>query len=136
MTRQTLGMTSRHVSRVIPATPETVYAFAAEADNLPAWASGLAQSAVTKDGDTLVVDSPMGRVTVSFAPRNPFGILDHDVRLPTGQLVNNPVRVIAHPDGAEIVFTVRQRDLSDEQFERDVAAVQRDLDTLAALFTA
>jgi len=128
-------MKSRHVSRVIPTPPETVYEFAADPDNLPRWAAGLAQGAIAVEGDSLVVDSPMGRVTVTFAPRNSFGILDHDVRLPSGQVVHNPLRVIAHPDGAEIVFTVRQLDLSDEEFERDVAAVERDLDALARLLT-
>jgi len=129
-------MKSRHVSRVIPTPPATVYEFAADPDNLPRWATGLARSAIAVEGDSLVVDSPMGRVTVTFAPRNSFGILDHDVRLPSGQLVHNPLRVVVHPDGAEIVFTVRQLDLSDEEFERDVAAVERDLDALARLLTA
>ncbi len=126
-------MRSRHVSRVIAASPSTVYAFVADPGNLPTWAAGLAQSAVVRDGDSLLVDSPMGRVTVTFAPSNDFGVVDHDVRLPSGEVVNNPVRIIAHPDGAEIVFTIRQLGLSDEEFDRDAAAVEHDLDTLKDL---
>ncbi len=123
-------MRSRHVSRVIAATPAAVYAYASNPDNLTAWAAGLALSEVTRQGNSLLVDSPMGRVTVTFAPHNEYGVNDHDVRLPSGVVVNNPVRILAHPEGAEILFTIRQRDLSDEEFDRDSAAVERDLDTL------
>ncbi|RYE76650.1 MAG: SRPBCC family protein [Myxococcales bacterium] len=37
-------MDSRHVSQVIARTPAEVYAFAADPDNLPRWASGLAEA--------------------------------------------------------------------------------------------
>jgi hypothetical protein len=68
------------------------------------------------------------------APRNDFGVLDHDVTLPTGETVHNPVRVIGDGDGCEVVFTLRQRsDMTDEDFERDADAVARDLATLKAL---
>lgn len=126
-------MRSHHVSRVIAAEPDAVYDFASDVENLPLWAAGLAQSEVVRDGDTLVVESPMGRVQVRFVEKNAFRILDHDVTLPSGTVVTNPVRVLAHPDGAEIVFTVRQIELDDAGFERDIAAVAADLDRLADL---
>ena len=37
------------------------------------------------------------------------------------------VRVLAHPSGTEVVFTVRQIELTDDEFERDVALVEVDL---------
>ncbi|MBA4608264.1 SRPBCC family protein [Aeromicrobium sp. Marseille-Q0843] len=126
-------MESRHVSRVIAASPQDVYAFAVEPANLPRWASGLAEAEVEVRDDHLVVQSPMGEVRVRFVPRNSFGILDHDVTLPSGATVTNPFRVLAHPDGAEVVFTVRQLDLSDEEFEQDARTIAKDLDALAAL---
>lgn len=126
-------MKSRHVSRVIAATPQAVYAFAADVDNLPRWAAGLAQADVQRDGDELLVDSPMGQVRVRFVERNTLGVLDHDVTLPSGTVVANPLRVVPHPEGSEIIFTVRQIELTDEEFERDVALVAADLDRLAAL---
>lgn len=118
---------SRHVSQVIHAGPDVVYAFAADPSNLPRWAAGLANTPVTVEGEQLVVDSPMGEVTVRFAPANDLGVLDHDVTLPSGTTVNNPVRVIAHPDGAEVVFTVRQIELTDDEFARDLRTVGEDL---------
>lgn len=126
-------MISRHLSVVVPGiTADAVYRFAGDPDNLPSWAAGLA-SGVRRDGELLVVDSPMGKVTVRFAESNAFGILDHEVRLPDGTAVDNPLRVLSHPLGAEVVFTVRQRDLSDEDFDTDCAAVQADLDRLRGL---
>ena len=55
------------------------------------------------------VESPMGRVTLEFAPSNPFGVLDHQVTLPSGEKVNNPMRVTPNADGCDVVFTVRRR---------------------------
>ena len=126
-------MQSRHVSIVIARPAVEVYEYAADPANLPHWAAGLAKGEATPDGEAVVVDSPMGRVRVTFAPRNPFGVLDHDVVLPSGESVYNPLRVLNHPEGAELLFTVRQRDLSDDEFERDIAAVAADLGRLREL---
>ena len=124
---------SRHVSQVIHRSPATVYDFASDPENLPRWAAGLARSRATVDGDQLLVDSPMGQVAVRFVPRNDLGVLDHDVTLPSGVTVNNPVRVLAHPDGAEVLFTVRQIALTDEEYERDLQIVAGDLKRLKSL---
>ena len=123
-------MRSHHVSRVIGASPEAVHEYASDIDNLPRWAAGLAQAEVVREGDSLFVESPMGRVEVRFVERNRFGVLDHDVTLPSGTVVTNPVRVLAHPEGAEVVFTVRQIELDDDAFARDVAMVAADLERL------
>ena len=127
-------MGSRHISTVIGRSRDEVYAFAREPGNLPRWAAGLAQGevAVAEDG-AVVVDSPLGRVTVRFAPRNEYGVLDHAVALPSGEVVDNPVRVLAHPAGAEVVFTIRQLDASDADLERDAGLVAADLARLKSL---
>lgn len=122
---------SRHVSRVMESSPEEVYAFAAVPENLHLWAAGLAEAPVRVADGEVVVDSPMGQVRVRFVAENPYGVLDHDVRLPSGEVVNNPMRVIAHPAGAEVIFTVRRRDMTGEAFEADCRAVAADLDRLA-----
>lgn len=129
-------MRSRHVSEVIHRSPEDVYAYASDPGNLTDWAAGLAVGEVSREGSILTVESPMGRVSVRFVPPNAFGILDHDVTLPSGETVTNPVRVLSHPDGCEIVFTVRQRDLSNAEFDRDAEAVAADLARLKSLLEA
>lgn len=125
---------SRHVSVVIGADPGAVYAFASDPANLPRWATGLGGSIEQVDGRWLVADGPLGAVRVTFAPVNDWGVLDHEVTLPSGQSVHNPVRVARHPDGAEVVFSVRRDpDVTDDDFELDAATVAADLDRLRAL---
>jgi hypothetical protein len=133
-------MESRHVSTWIEAGPETVYEFAADPRTWPQWAAGLAQGGLRQTADGWVADSPMGQVTVEFTPANGFGVLDHVVRLPTGEAVYNPLRVIPGGVGenrCEVLFTVRRRDgMTEEEFNADAAAVAADLDTLRRLVEA
>ena len=126
-------MSSRHLSVVVRRGAADVYDYAVDPVHLPLWAQGLAESDVEVEDGALVVDSPMGRVRVEFVPRNDLGVLDHDVTLPDGTVVTNPLRVLDHPDGSELVFTVRQRDLTDEAFETDCATVLADLRRLRDL---
>lgn len=126
-------MTSRHLSVVIHSSPEAVYALASDPSRLPDWAAGLAEGAAEISHDTLVVDSPMGRVSVRFVPRNDLGVLDHEVTLPDGSVTYNPLRVVPHPEGAEVVFTIRQQDMDDDDFDRDSRMVAADLDRLKLL---
>ena len=61
-------------------------------------------------------------------------MFDHNVTLPTGELVHNPIRV--HPDGegCEVVFTVRRRPgMSEEEFARDAGLVAADLARLKGI---
>ena len=141
-------MRTRHVSTVIRRPPEQVYAYARDPANLGAWAAGLASGRIEPGdesgaegggadgdgdrGDTLVVDSPMGRVSVRFLPRNELGVLDHEVTLSDGTVTYNPLRVVPHPEGAEVIFTLRGVD--DDEFEQDAAMVAEDLARLRAVF--
>ncbi|NED07168.1 SRPBCC family protein, partial [Streptomyces sp. SID6648] len=73
-------------------------------------------------GEWIADSSPLGRVKVAFVPRNDLGVLDHDVTLPSGEIVHNPVRVIADGTASEVVFTLRrQPGTADADFERDAA---------------
>lgn len=126
-------MKSRHVSTEIEREPQAVYDFIAHSGNLRQWAAGLAQSDVVREGDALVVESPMGRVTIRFADRNDLGVADHEVTLPSGETVYNPLRVLRHPNGSEVVFTLRQLGMTDEEFDRDTALVVADLARLKEL---
>lgn len=113
---------SRHISIWIDRPADEVYEFAANLENMPRWAAGLA--------------SGLGDVAVEFAPANMFGVLDHVVTLPSGEVVYNPMRVIpAGPDESrcEVVFTLRRRGMTAEEFDADAAAVAADLATLRRL---
>ena len=124
---------ARHVSVSIERSPGDVYEFVVNAENLPKWASGLSGGIEQIHGQW-VSQSPMGRVVVRFAERNPFGVLDHDVTLPNGETVANPVRVIANGSGSLVTFTLFQRDgMSEAAFEADSGTVRADLQTLKQL---
>ena len=104
--------------------------------SLPRWAAGLG-SGVTRSGDGWVVDTPLGRLRLRFAPPNPLGVLDHAVTLPDGSVVDVPMRVVPNASGAEVLFTLfRQPAMSAEDFERDAGLVMADLQTLKRLLEA
>ena len=115
----------QHIGVHIARPPAEVYEFASDPRNLPRWAAGLVRSEIRQDGDAWVADAPFGTVRVKFAERNAFGVMDHDVTLESGVIVHNPMRVVPRGAGSELI--------SDEQFTRDRAAVQRDLEALKAL---
>jgi len=124
---------SKHLSETIARSAAEVYEYASDPANLPEWASGLGSSAEHVDGQWFV-DSPDGRLTIVFAERNDYGILDHDVTLPSGETVSNPMRVIADGDGCEVVFTLRrQPGMTDADFARDEGLVRADLRALKQL---
>jgi hypothetical protein len=114
---------SRHVSVWIERPARDVYRFASDPARLAEWAAGLS--------------SGLGDITVEFAPDNELGVLDHVVTLPSRESVYNAMRVIpaanAEESRCEVVFTVRRRDLSNDEFEADAAAVAADLETLRGL---
>ncbi len=119
------------MATTIDRSARCVYEYISDPTHLLEWAAGLAHAPVERVDDQWVVDSPLGRVVVEFAPANDFGITDHAVTLPDGTTVHNPMRVIPNADGCDVVFSVRrQRGMSDEDFAADVAAVRTDLDTL------
>lgn len=127
---------SRHVSAAIRRAPSDVYAFAADPQNLPRWAAGLATT-VRREGDPWTAESSMGQIKVRFAAKNDLGVLDHDVTLPSGEVVRNPMRVMPNAEGSEVVFTLYRRPpMTDGEFERDARAVARDLEALKKIMEA
>jgi uncharacterized protein YndB with AHSA1/START domain len=118
---------SRHLAVHVDRAVAEVYAYASDPAHLPGWAPGLCTS-IAPVGDHWVAESAMGSIIVRYAAPNPFGVIDHDVVLESGVTFHNPVRVLPHDDGAEVVFTLRRQDgMSDADFERDSAAVLADL---------
>lgn len=121
---------SRTITVYIDRSPQEVYNFAADPANVPRWAVGLGTAIEQVNGEW-VAQTPDGPVTVRMTEPNPFGIMDHSVRIPSGEEVYNPMRVVPHGAGAMVLFTVfRRPEMTAEQFAQDTAAVDRDLHTL------
>ncbi|MET7401989.1 SRPBCC family protein [Dactylosporangium sp. NPDC005572] len=120
-------MESRHLSVHIDRPVSEVYAFASDPANLPRWAPGLG-SAVVHEAGAWYVETAEGRVKVTFAPPNEYGILDHEVVTPSGDTVYVPLRAIADGLATEVVFTLRRTPgMTDAEFERDTGLVKHDL---------
>ncbi|WP_372494251.1 SRPBCC family protein [Actinoallomurus purpureus] len=125
-----MASASRHISESIARPADEVYDYASDPINLPVWAPGLGSSVEKVDGRWFVETSE-GRVGLSFAPRNEYGVLDHEVTWPSGEIVYNPMRVIPDGDGCEVVFTLRRLPgMSDQEFARDEGLVAADLTRL------
>ncbi len=130
MTDEVALREGEHISISIDRVPADVYEFVSNPVNAPTWAKGLAGTITNVDGEW-IADSPMGKVKVRFADRNQLGVLDHDVTLPSGVTIHNPLRVIPNGRGSEVVFSLfHQPGVSDARFAEDARAVKRDLASL------
>lgn len=129
----TTMMSSRTLSVSIRCSPDKVYEFVTDPQNLPKWAQGLGQS-VRKQGSDWLVDTPQGPMKIRFADQNRFGVMDHTVTTPAGLEVYVPMRVLANGSGSEVIFTLfRLPDMTDEQYAEDMQMVEGDLRALKDL---
>lgn len=127
---------SRTISVSINKPLAEVYAFAQNPEAFMKWASGLATT-LHKEGEQWIADTPEGKAEVRFSEHNCYGVLDHWVSLPDGQLIYIPLRVIANDQGAEVSLTLfRLSVMDDAAFERDAAMVRSDLTKLKTLLEA
>lgn len=125
---------SLHISVSIDCPADRVYEFASNPANLPKWAAGLG-GVVKNIGGDWIAESPRGTVKVRFVEKNKFGIMDHDVILPSGAKIYNPMRVFPNHDGSEVVFTLyRLPNVTEQDYAEDGKAVARDLEKLKSLF--
>lgn len=126
----------RHLSVPIALSPRAVSAFAGNPANLPRWAAGLA-AGIREENGRWLAESPMGAVEVRFVGDTDAGILDHEVTLPDGTAVLNQFRILSDGPHSLAVFHLRRADgTSQDAFEADSAAVQRDLETLRLVLEA
>lgn len=128
-----MTLESVHLSIRIERPFEVVHAFLREPANMEQWAAGLA-GGLERRADGVWIGhgaGDVGEIEVRFAERNSFGVVDHEVTLPSGDVVRVPLRVIANADGSEVVFSLfRLPAMTDAQLAKDRAAVEKDLATL------
>lgn len=123
---------SRTLSITVRRPPQQVYDFAADPRNLPRWVGFFRR--VSAAGEHWVAETEAGPVRLRFCAGNALGVLDHQVELPSGETVVNPMRVIANGDGSELLFTLfRRAGVSEEAFAADATLVERDLAALRSL---
>lgn len=123
----------RNISVSIHRSPSDVFAFMTNGENVPRWAKGLGTKIQRVDNEW-AAEGPIGKVRVRFAPPNDLGVADHDVVLEPGVTVHNPIRVVPNGTGSTVIFTLMRRPgLTEQEFNEDAKAVERDLASLKAL---
>lgn len=123
----------RSITARIDAPPARVYEVARDPYNLPRWAPSFFLAVERVDNDW-VVQSPLGRALLEFAPLNEEGVLDHTLRLDSGATFVNHMRVAPSGDGSEISFALARREgMSDAEFDADAALVAADFARLKAI---
>lgn len=123
-------MNSRTISVPVNSPAADVYRYASNPANLPQWIRSFCLS-VRHTDEGWIMQTTTGPLGIRFVPQNDFGVLDHEVTLPDGQTIYNPMRVVSNGAGSEVMFTLFQiAGMTEEQFARDADMVAADLRTL------
>ena len=124
---------SRTVTVSIDTPPARVYEFAGNPENFPVWTPSFVRS-VRRAGDGWILETRDGELGLRFVADNPFGVLDHYVRVAPGEEFLVPMRVVPNGSGSEVMLTLVQTpDMSAKQFAEDTAMIERDLRALKAV---
>jgi hypothetical protein len=125
---------SRTISIPIYRPYDEVYEFLVEPRNFPSWASNLGPDFTRISDYEWATTTRNGRVILRFAPRNAYGILDHQVFVEGRTAHTTPMRLIANEEGCEIIYTQFQRTgMSEEAFASEVEWVTSDFEALRSL---
>ena len=131
-----MTMTSDTQAMTVPAQWNELFAFLANAENLPRWAVGFARG-VQRNDDAWIVETAAGEMPVRIAADPVVGTIDFHMTVATGVTAVAYARVVPNENGAEFVFTQFQTPgMSDEHFSRQRHALREELLLLAALFRA
>ena len=124
---------AQHISISINRPFAEVNDFLALPANFEQWAAGLGSGFKQVAGEWMFAAGD-GLGKIRFTEKNPFGVADHYVLPPNGGEVYVPLRAVPNASGSEVTLTLfRQPEMTDQQFEADQAAVQRDLEQLKAV---
>jgi hypothetical protein len=86
---------------------DEVYEYAANPANFAEWATSFCQS-VRESEAGWCIETTEGEMTLRFAERNPYGIMDHYVASAGGPERANHARVVPAGNGSRVIFTVFQ----------------------------
>jgi len=104
----------KHISISISRTPEDVYQYTSNPENLHAWAYGLSK-----------------KMKIRFVEKNQFGVMDHFVTMPNNETIYNAFRVIPNREGSEVIFTlIKHPGTSDDDSMKDAIKISEDLTRL------
>jgi hypothetical protein len=126
---------SKTVTTILPAPKEEVFAYVADIENLPKWATEFARELVVVDGKHKVRNG-LGEFFFAIDADAETGVIDMYAGPSEDELALFPTRVVALPGGASaFTFTMFQGpELSDELFESQYQSLLRELENLERRF--
>ena len=124
-------MTSRTATAVLNAPKEEVFAFLAEIDNLPRWATEFARELRYEDGKAKVVNG-LGEFYFRIAADADTGVIDMYAGPTEDALALFPSRVVELPGGTSaFTFTMFQAPgMPDELFDSQYESLLRELENV------
>ena len=129
-------MNSRTVTTVLPAPRERVFAYLADVENLPCWATEFARELKLVDGRHKVVNG-LGEFYFEIRSDPETGVIDMFVGPTKEQMDVFPTRAIALPDGRTAYsFTMFQGpEMSDELFDAQHQSLKREFANIERVFS-
>lgn len=128
-------MRNATVTTVLPAPADEVFAYLADIENLPEWATEFARELV-RDGDDYKVVNGLGEFFFDIRADAGTGVIDMYAGPTKDQMALFPTRVVGLPDGRTAYsFTMFQGpDMPDELFEAQYASLRREFENIERIF--
>ena len=125
------------VTATFSAPADEVFAYLANIDNLPDWATDFAQELKYVEGKAKVVNG-LGEFYFEIKADSQTGVIDMFAGPSKDQMAIFPTRVVALPDGSTAFsFTMFQGpDMPDELFESQHQSLKREFTNIQAAFAA
>jgi hypothetical protein len=129
-------MRNQTITTVLPAPPDEVFAYLANIENLPRWATEFARELV-RDGEDYKVVNGLGEFFFAIRADADTGVIDRYAGPTKDEMALFPTRVVALPDGrSAYTFTMFQApDMPDELFDSQHASLRREFAQIERQFT-
>jgi hypothetical protein len=129
-------MRNQTITTVLPAPPDEVFAYLANIENLPRWATEFARELV-RDGEDYKVVNGLGEFFFAIRADADTGVIDMYAGPTKDEMALFPTRVVALPDGrSAYTFTMFQApDMPDELFDSQHASLRREFAQIERQFT-
>jgi hypothetical protein len=130
-------MRNATVTTVLDAPSDEVFAYLADIENLPEWATEFARR-LERDGDDYKVVNGLGEFFFEIRADATTGVIDMYAGPTKDQMSLFPTRVVGLPDGnAAYSFTMFQAPgMPDELFESQYASLRREIVQIERRFAA
>jgi hypothetical protein len=128
-------MNTRTYSLTIPAPKSRVFAFLADIENLPEWATGFCQRLEVIDGRHWAV-TPQGKTACEIRSHQATGTIDFLAGPTHDEMTRYPARALDLPEG-ECLYqftTLQLSGMSDEEFEAQESSVRAEFDNILRIF--